>query len=154
MTTVRQPILAAATLCVALISVATTGPARAADQAPLAIPPDDPALEWGGCPEFIPEGCRIAVLHGDPAGPNADIYFKVPPDFTVPHHWHTSAERMILVQGELHVSFDGHDKVVLRPGHYAYGPPRLPHVAYCAPGDPCILFIAFEQPVDAIPTAN
>jgi quercetin dioxygenase-like cupin family protein len=133
-------------------ALAWSGSALAEPPAPLAVPFDDPAIEWGPCPEFIPAGCRIAVLQGNPAENNADIFFKLPPDTHVPHHWHTSAERMVLVSGEFHVSYDGHPKVVMRPGTYAYGPARLPHDGYCAAGDPCVLFIAFEQPVDAIPT--
>jgi len=112
----------------------------------------DATLKWGPCPAFIPKGCEIAVLHGDPAKANADVFFKVPGNFTIPHHWHTSAERMVLVSGELHVTYDGQETVVLRPGMYAYGPARLPHKASCAKGDPCVLYIAFESPIDAVPT--
>jgi quercetin dioxygenase-like cupin family protein len=112
---------------------------------------DDPQLEWGPCPEFLPDGCAIAVLHGNPAEPNADIFFKVPGGAEIPRHRHTSAERMVLVSGELEVTYDGQDAVVLRPGDYAYGPPGLPHTGRCASGDPCVLMIAFEEPVDAIP---
>lgn len=112
---------------------------------------DDPQLEWGPCPEFLPEGCGIAVLHGDPAGNNADVFFKVPAGAHIPHHWHTSAERMILVSGELSLTYDGQETKVMRTGDYAYGPAKLPHEGQCAAGDPCILFIAFERPVDAVP---
>lgn len=112
---------------------------------------DDPQLKWGPCPKFLPDGCAIAVLQGDPAKENADIFFKVPANSVIPPHWHTSAERMVLVSGELHLKFDGQEKEVLRPGTYVYGPAKLPHEGFCAAGDPCILFIAFELPVDAIP---
>lgn len=110
----------------------------------------DKSLQWGPCPAFIPKGCEIAVLHGDPAKPGADIFFKVPADFTIPKHWHTSAERMVLVSGTLRVTYDGQAPVTLKPGTYAYGPAKLAHVAYCGKGDPCVLFIAFDEPVDAI----
>lgn len=110
----------------------------------------DKSLQWGPCPAFIPKGCEIAVLHGDPAKPGADIFFKVPADFTIPKHWHTSAERMVLVSGNLRVTYDGQAPVTLRPGTYAYGPEKLAHVAYCEKGAPCVLFIAFDAPVDAI----
>jgi quercetin dioxygenase-like cupin family protein len=112
---------------------------------------DDPKLEWGPCPDFMPEGCGLAVLQGDPAKPNADVFFRLPAGSTAPHHWHTSAERMVLVSGELHVDYDGQDPVVMRPGTYAYGPARLPHVASCRSEEACVLFIAFEEPVDAVP---
>lgn len=114
----------------------------------------DPQLKWGPCPAFIPQGCEIAVLHGDPAKANADIFFKVPADFTVPRHWHTSAERMVLVSGELQVTYDRQETTTLKPGTYAYGPAKLPHSAYCSKGADCILFIAFEAPVDAVPSES
>jgi uncharacterized RmlC-like cupin family protein len=59
---------------------------------------------------------------------------------------------MVLVAGELHVNYKGQAKVVLKPGTYAYGPAKLPHSASCAGTAPCVLFIAFESPVDAVPT--
>ena len=90
------------------------------------------------------------MLHGDPAQANADVFFKVPASSTIPDHWHTSAERMVLVSGELHVTYEGHPTTVLEPGMYAYGPARLAHRAVCASAAPCVLFIAFEAPVDAL----
>lgn len=126
-----------------------TAPALAAEP-PLARTATDAALAWGGCPDFMPKGCEIAVLHGDPAKDNADVFFKVPANAAIPRHWHTSAERMVLVAGEMHVTYDGHDTVVLKPGTYAYGPPKAPHTATCGGSGPCVLFIAFESAVDAI----
>jgi quercetin dioxygenase-like cupin family protein len=113
---------------------------------------DDPALQWGPCPEFLPEGCAIAVLQGDPAGPNADVFFKVPGGAEIAAHWHTSAERMVLVSGRMTVRYEGQPAVQLERGSYAYGPPRAVHSASCAGGEDCVLFIAFEQPVDAVPS--
>ncbi|HUP44744.1 MAG TPA: cupin domain-containing protein, partial [Thermoanaerobaculia bacterium] len=142
-----------------MANAATSAPAASdqvaetpAQESALAFTFKDPQLKWGPCPDFIPKGCEIAVLHGDPGKANADIFFKVPPNFTIPHHWHTSAERMVLVSGELDVTYDGENAVVLKPGTYAYGPPKVPHKASCRNGDPCVLFIAFELPVDAVPT--
>lgn len=122
-------------------------------QAPVALARtvQDPTLEWGPCPPFLPEGCALAVLHGDPAQANADIFLRVPANAAIPRHWHTSAERMVLVSGEMQVTYDGQSPADLKPGSYAYGPAKLPHSATCAAGDPCVLFIAFEAPVDAVP---
>ena len=110
---------------------------------------DDKTLKWGPCPAFIGEGCEIAVLHGDPAKNNLDILFKVPSDFAIPHHWHTSAERMVLVSGNMVVTYDNQKSERIETSMYAYGPSKRPHTAYCEKGDPCILFIAFEEPLDA-----
>lgn len=132
-----------------------TGQAGAQDREsakgqPLAWAHDDPSLEWGACPEFLPEGCGLVVLHGDPDGSDADVYFRVPGGASIARHRHTAAERMTLVSGRLRVTYDGHDPIDLTPGMYAYGPAGLPHEGECAPGPDCVLFIAFDGPVDAI----
>jgi quercetin dioxygenase-like cupin family protein len=112
----------------------------------------DATLQWGPCPEFMPKGCGISVLHGDPAKPNADIFFRVPGKAKIPSHWHTSAERMMLVEGEMQVTYAGQAPTTLKPGTYAYGPAKLEHDATCTSASPCVLFIAFEGPVDAHPS--
>ena len=109
----------------------------------------DTNLEWGPCPAFIGKGCQIAVLHGDPSKDNSDIFFKVPADFKIPLHWHTSPERMVLVAGKLDVRYEGEKTNTLNVNSYAYGPAKKPHKAYCHKGGECILFIAFEKPIDA-----
>jgi quercetin dioxygenase-like cupin family protein len=125
-----------------------------AQEPPLARTAKDAQLKWGPCPAFLPKGCEIAVLHGDPSKNNADVFFKVPGKSVIPRHWHTSAERMVLVAGELHVTYDGHKTAVLKPGTYAYGPAKLPHKAECKSAGACVLFIAFESPVDAVPSED
>ena len=125
------------------------------DEIPLGEPAftwtaDAPDLQWGPCPPFMPEGCELAVLQGDPAGLNADVFFKMAPNTTVPMHWHTSAERMVLVSGQMRVNYQGQRPVTLEPFTYAFGPAELPHETRCGDAGECILFIAFEEPVDAI----
>lgn len=143
-----RALLAAITLTV------FAAPAALADDPALVIPPDSPGLEWGPCPEFMPEGCAIAVLHGNPAEPNADVFFKVPGGSDIPSHWHHSAERMVLVSGELRVQYEGQEAETLQVNDYAYGPPELVHDAHCLSDDECVLFIAFNGPVDAIPAGE
>ncbi len=114
---------------------------------------DDPRVEWNPCFEWMPEGCELAVVQGlDPEGLNADAFFKLPPGSTVVEHWHTSAERMVLLSGVMEVDYEGQDPVRVYPGTYAYGPAELPHETHCLEegNEPCILFIAFEDPIDAI----
>jgi quercetin dioxygenase-like cupin family protein len=80
--------------------------------------------------------------------------FGVPGNYDLPAHWHHSAERMVLVTGELHVTYDGQPTAVLEAGMYAYGPPKAPHSGRCVSNQPCVLFIAFESPVGATAVAN
>jgi len=125
-------------------------PGLQAKEKALAYTFDNTQLTWSACPEFIPKGCEITVLHGDPAKNNTDIFFKVPGNFAIPHHWHTSPERMVLVSGKLKVTYDNQATEILEPGTYAYGPAKLAHTAFCEEGSPCVLFIAFENPIDAL----
>lgn len=111
----------------------------------------DADLQWGPCPPFMPEGCSIAVLHGDPTKRNLDVFFKVSANSDIPNHWHHSAERMILISGELHVTYEGESTQIMKVGSYAYGPSNKPHIAKCVNSGPCVLFIAFEEPLDAFP---
>ena len=121
-----------------------------ASERALARTADDASLVWGPCPDFLPAGCGLTVLHGDPGKPNADVFFRLPAGSSLPVHWHTSAERMVLIAGELRVDFEGQAPTTLLPGNYAYGPPQLPHGGACVSTTPCVLFIAFEAPVDAV----
>ena len=135
--------------CVFLAVAGIGEGAEPSSDKPVALDAHDAQLKWGPCPPLFPKGCEIAVLHGDPSEPNADVFLKVPANYTIPPHWHTSAERMVLVSGELHVEYDGHGSSVLMPGTYAYGPAKAPHKASCKASAACVLFIAFESPVDA-----
>ncbi|WP_309673481.1 cupin domain-containing protein [Gemmatimonas sp.] len=147
MTNVR---LSAFGIAVSLSSVAAllTGARLDAQSSPITRSVTS-ALKWGPCPAIFPTGCQIAVLNGDPSKPNADVFLRVPGGYTIPAHSHTSAERMVLVEGQLTVTYKGASAAALAPGVYAYGPAKLPHEAKCAGNKPCTLFIAFEGPVDA-----
>lgn len=139
---------------VAAIAVMGGLPETAAQEPAVTRQAQDSQLQWGPCPAFMPAGCGLAVLHGDPTKPNADVFLRVPARATIPEHWHTSAERMVLISGELSVRYRGQAPVVLRPGMYAYGPAKLPHSASCGDHTPCVLFIAFDSPVDAVPVSS
>ena len=137
---------------IALVGASAFAQGPAQEQA-LARSAQDAQLQWGPCPAFMPAGCGLAVLHGDPAKANADVFLRLPAGAAIPEHWHTSAERMVLVAGELSVTYKGQPNVVLKPGMYAYGPAKLAHSATCLGSASCVLFIAFESAVDAVPTA-
>lgn len=137
-------LLAAAPVASCMTSVAQPPP-----EAPVARMVNDSALQWGACPPIFAKGCEIAVLHGDPSRPNADIFLRVPGGYKLPAHSHTSVERMILVTGQLRVQYRGFPAATLSEGQYAFGPAGLPHEGACLSSGPCTLFIAFEGPVDA-----
>lgn len=127
-----------------------TASSFAAKEMALAKTPTDPTLKWGPCPEIFPKGCEISVLHGDPAKPQADVYFKVPAKYEIPAHTHTSPEHMTLVSGEMTVQYEGQEPVTAAPGTYLYGPAKAPHKATCGDKGDCVLFISFDSKVDAM----
>ena len=127
----------------------TLASGASAQQGPLALHPASAAIKWGPGPPVFARGCQIAILRGDPSKPNADVILRVPGGFYIAPHRHSSAERMILVSGRLRVRYEGAPARLLTAGTYAYGPAGLPHEATCLPGARCVLFIAFEGPVDA-----
>ena len=130
------------------VLVLLAGPAQAQER-PLAMAYDSPAISWSPCPSVFPEGCELAVLRGDPAQPGADVLLRVAPGQTLPDHSHTSAERMMLASGRLTVKYRGAAEATLTPGTYAFGPAGLAHRATCVSAEPCVLFIAFDGAVDA-----
>ncbi len=140
--------IAAAIVAGTVISACATSSAQVPREAPVTHTVTA-SLQWGPCPPIFPAGCQIAVLHGDPARPNADVFLRVPGGYQIPAHSHTSPERMVLVEGQLKVRYQGAAEELLTPGEYAYGPARLAHQASCLAGASCTLFIAFEGPVDA-----
>ena len=147
--------LSAAMVTIAGVASLSVMPAPVAAQAaaatPLAIPASNPKLNWGPCPPIFKGSCQIAVLHGDPARPGADVFLKIGGGTELIPHLHTSAERMILVSGRLRVQYKNAQPAVLAVGDYAYGPAGLPHKGTCLSKQSCTLFIAFEEPVDAQP---
>ncbi len=134
------------------LAVLLAGAALTLGQTPepaLHTPANDPKIAWGPCPDIMPAGCQIAALHGDPAKPNVDVFLKLPAKSSFTKHKHTSAERMILLSGEMHVTYEGQKQAVVKAGSYMYGPAGRAHSGACASAEPCLLFIAFEGPVDA-----
>jgi quercetin dioxygenase-like cupin family protein len=136
---------------VPLLFGASTAAADAPDRA-LTARASDPSVRWAPCPPVFATGCQMTVMHGDPSKPRADVWLKVPAGYHIAAHSHTSPEHMTLVAGNLEVRYQGQEASVLKPGDFAYGPAKLPHVAVCrSGGKSCILFIAFEDAVDVVP---
>lgn len=111
---------------------------------------NDNDLKWNPAPDFFP-GCSFTILHGDITEPNLDFFFKVEPNTEVITHTHNSPERMILISGEMEVTYENEPTTLLKSGTYAYGPAGKPHKAKCLNKGPCVLFIAMVSPFNAVP---
>jgi quercetin dioxygenase-like cupin family protein len=133
-------------LMIALVCV--TSIVHAADK-PVTHTMNDKTIQWGPCPDIFPKGCEISILHGSPEKKNTDVFFKVPANYSIPAHTHTSAEHMTLISGNLEIKYKDAAKVELKPGSYAFGPAEHAHEAKCTSNDSCVLFISFDEPIDA-----
>lgn len=133
----------------AILTSASPSAAQDVTRPSIVLRATDPGIKWGPCPPIFTGDCNIAVLQGDPAKPNADVFLRIGGGTVLPTHRHSSAERMILISGTLEVRYEGAAPATLLPGNYAYGPANAVHRAKCVSKQRCILFIAFEGPVDA-----
>jgi ketosteroid isomerase-like protein/quercetin dioxygenase-like cupin family protein len=105
-------------------------------------PPMDPStmelhsasnLQWGDltAPGFAP-GAKIAVLHGNPAGPGGFVLrLQFPDGYQIPVHWHPTGENVTVVSGNVALgmgnAFDASALHTYGPGDFAYLPPQQSH---------------------------
>ena len=100
---------------------------------------------WAPCGDAFP-GCELAVVQGDPSKGPSDLFVRVPRSSVFPKHWHTSAERIVGVSGQMLINVEGGESFYLTPGMYFYLPGRAVHSARC--DVPCVIFIGLDQPMD------
>lgn len=103
---------------------------------------------WSLMPDIMPKGAGMQVLHGDPASGAADFYFKVPPNYTFPWHFHTPVEKLFVDEGMLRWELRGGETKTLDAGDYVYVPARSPHRVTCTSTQPCYFFLASNGPFD------
>jgi quercetin dioxygenase-like cupin family protein len=102
-------------------------------------------------PDIMPKGAGMQVLHGDPASGAADFYFKVPPNYTFPWHFHTPVEKLFVDEGMLRWELRGGETKTLDAGDYVYVPARSPHRVTCTSTQPCYFFLASNGSVRHAP---
>ncbi len=140
----------AALLATSVLCLPAFGQSKLTEMPPT-FSPTDSRLKWGACPEGAPKGCQLAIVNGDPAKPGADLFLKLPSKSKVPSHKHTSSERIVVLQGDVNIAYDGLKPMTVRAGSYTYGPADVVHETACISAQSCVLFISFEKPVDLIP---
>jgi quercetin dioxygenase-like cupin family protein len=61
---------------------------------------------WRPCPPNMPPGCEIAVLEGNPQGPDLfTVRFRTRENFFMPPHSHPKDERVTVLSGKMAVAF-------------------------------------------------
>jgi hypothetical protein len=116
------------------ILVATCGaaPLASAQQHHRIVTPGE--LKWMDVGS-LPPGAKVAVLEGDPGkeGP-VTIRIKLPPNFRIAPHFHSTVERSTILSGTLNIGmgekFDKSKTTAMAPGTLLLMPPKMPHFAW------------------------
>ena len=96
----------------------------------------------------LPPGAYGANLWGDPASGPYGFVGKFPANFRVPLHSHTNDVRVVMLKGNMVISYPGEPDVEIAEGGYFLLPARRPYVASCARS---CEFLALDQlPFDII----
>jgi len=87
-----------------------------------------------------------SVQSGDPTKGPSIILAKVAAGCSIPWHWHTANENLMLVSGIAHLEMKEGKPLTLRPGGFALMPSRHVHQFRC--DGPCLLYIYSDAPLD------
>jgi len=94
----------------------------------------------------LPSCAVNAVLSGDPAKGPSIILGKIAAGCTVPWHWHTPTEQLMMVSGTARVETKDAKPFVLKAGGYAELPPRHVHQFRCV--SDCVMYVHADGPFD------
>ena len=94
-----------------------------------------------------PECQTFAVEHGDPkAGSSVTLIKFGSGGCTVPMHWHSANEQVLVVSGTAKVETQGEKPHIVKPGGYYFMPARHQHQFSCASG--CTVHRILDGPLD------
>jgi uncharacterized RmlC-like cupin family protein len=110
-------------------------------------------LKWGPAPAVFPAGAKMAVLSGDPSKSGVFVIrLKMPANYAVAAHHHSTAEYVTLISGEFHLGMgDKLDKAkgaTLHPGGFAEAPAGMNHFAWATKAS--VVQISAEGPFNMV----
>jgi quercetin dioxygenase-like cupin family protein len=93
--------------------------------------------------------CLLSTVEsGDPAKGPSTIILKAPPGCSVPWHYHTAEEQLIVVQGNVRTEMEGMAAKQLGPGGFAMMPGKVKHQFSCGAQAACVMFVTFDRTYD------
>lgn len=75
----------------------------------------------------LPSCLTVAVQRGDPTKESAALLLKFTAGCTVPWHWHTAGEQLLLVSGKGTAQMKDGKPAAMSSGDYAYLPSKMVH---------------------------
>ena len=97
--------------------------------------------------EGVPPGPELAVLRGDAKGGALEVMVRLPANYTVPNHSHTSDELYVWLKGNFtYIAADG-IATPLSGQSYISLPGGVPHALACG-AEPCVFYVRYARPLD------
>ena len=105
-------------------------------------------LEWQPLKlDGLPPGAEIAALRGDLGKGGGEVVIRVPANYTVPNHSHTSDELYVWLKGSFtYIAADGAQQDLEAPAYISL-PGNTPHALKCH-NEPCIFYLKYGRPFD------
>ena len=105
-------------------------------------------IEWQPLKlEGLPPGIEMAALRGDLGKGGGEILLRVPANYTVPNHAHTSDELYVWLRGAFtYIAADGRRAEIDGPAYISL-PGNTPHALQCH-SEPCVFYVRYGRPFD------
>ena len=94
----------------------------------------------------LPTCMKGAFMDGDPSKGPSIVLAKGTAGCTVPWHWHTPTERVMIVIGTVRMEMKDGKAVTLHAGGFSLVSPHHPHQAHCATA--CTMFVYGDAAFD------
>ena len=128
-----------------LVLSSAAGITRAQGSAVHAATRNPAQMQFGAVPG-LPACTSGAVQSGDPSQGAAMVLAKAATGCTVPWHWHTPNEHLMIVSGVVRLETKDAKPVSLRAGGYALMPSRHVHQFHCA--SECLFYVHSDGALD------
>ncbi|HEY7575768.1 MAG TPA: cupin domain-containing protein [Thermoanaerobaculia bacterium] len=95
----------------------------------------------------LPTCAQASVMSGDPSKGPSTLYAKVASGCSIPWHWHTPNEQLMIASGTAVVDVKDGSSITLKPGGFAMMPSRHVHQFKCQAGA-CAFYIVSDGVFD------
>ena len=95
-------------------------------------------------PDYGKRSPEISILHTDSLSGATQLLIRVPKNFHVTKHWHSSNETHTVLSGTFVMNCDGAQDT-LRSGGFNYVPSKMVHEAWTTSNEGCLLFITVDH---------
>ena len=128
-----------------LLTVVSLNPNLVAADMPMSAGQNLKEMSFQPLPGF-PTCAAGTVQSGDPGSGPSIIAGKMDAGCTIPWHWHTPAENVILVSGEARMEMKDGEAAALHPGAFSRMPSGHVHQFTCTSA--CVLYVYSDAPFD------